>query len=189
MRLAAGTIKGMPTPIGHALGGIAVGYAVGAWRARRDVGKDWLPIPWTGLGCSVLSLATIGVLADIDLLFDIHRGLTHSITAAIVVGLTYGVIQKAGQFNAGITAFFAFGSHVLFDWCGVDTGPPSGVMAFWPVSEDYYQSSYLIFYRVCREYWDPACWQNNVMALGWELLVLIPVTVFAVLAHRRFSGG
>jgi membrane-bound metal-dependent hydrolase YbcI (DUF457 family) len=179
----------MPTPIGHALGGIAVGYAVEAWRAGRSVATDRSHIPWTGVGCSVLSLATIGVLADIDLLFGIHRGLTHSVTATILVGLAYGVIQKAGRLNAGFTAFFAYGSHILFDWCGADTGPPSGVMAFWPVSEDYYQASYVIFYRVCREYWDPACWQNNLMALGWELLVLVPVTAVAVLAHRRFISG
>ncbi|MGE4657641.1 MAG: hypothetical protein AAEI08_01785, partial [Gammaproteobacteria bacterium] len=64
----------MPTPIGHALGGIAVGYAVGAWGAGRSVAKDRSHIPWTGVGCSVLSFVTIGVLADIDLLFDMHRG-------------------------------------------------------------------------------------------------------------------
>ena len=166
-----------------------MGYAVGAWQAGHSVAKDRSHIPWTGVGCSVLSLATIGALADIDLLFDMHRGLTHSVTATMLVGLAYGVIQKTNRLNAGITAFFAYGSHVLFDWCGVDTGPPSGVMAFWPVSEDYYQSSYLIFYRVCREYWEPACWQNNLMALGWELLVILPVTAFAVLAHKRFISG
>ena len=166
-----------------------MGYAVGAWHAGHSVAKDRSHIPWTGVGCSVLSLATIGALADIDLLFDMHRGLTHSVTATMLVGLAYGVIQKTNRLNAGITAFFAYGSHVLFDWCGVDTGPPSGVMAFWPVSDDNYQSSYLIFYRVCREYWDPACWQNNLMALGWELLVILPVTAFAVLAHKRFISG
>lgn len=176
----------MPTPIGHALGGIAVGYVVAAWRGRSSRGTNRLDIPWSGLGCSVMSLSTIAVLPDLDLLFGLHRGMTHSVTAALIIGIGYGLFQRTDRVGVGICAFLSYGSHLVFDWCGVDTGPPSGVMAFWPLSESYYQSSFLIFHRVCREYWDLACWENNVMALGWELTVLVPVTVLAVLLRRRF---
>ena len=176
----------MPTPIGHALGGIAVGYAVAAYRSRSDSVSRAFDIPWTGLGCSVLSLSTIAVLPDLDLLFGLHRGMTHSVTAALIIGIVCGLFQRTDRIGVGICAFLSYGSHLVFDWCGVDTGPPSGVMAFWPLSESYYQSSFLIFHRVCREYWDLACWENNVMALGWELTVLVPVTGIAVFLHRRF---
>ena len=178
----------MPTPIGHALGGIAVGYVVAACRGSSSDDRSQFVIPWTGFGSSVLSLSIIAVLPDIDLLFGLHRGLTHSVTAALIIGVVYGLCQQADRFGVGICAFLAYGSHLVFDWCGVDTGPPSGVMAFWPFSENYYQSSFLIFHRVCREYWDPACWENNVMALGWELAVLVPVTGIAILLHRRLMS-
>ena len=176
----------MPTPIGHALGGIAVGYVVAACRGHSSSRSSQFGIPWTGLGCSVLSLSVIAVLPDIDLLFGVHRGLTHSVTAALIIGVVYGCFQPTDRFGVGTCAFLAYGSHLAFDWCGVDTGPPSGLMAFWPLSENYYQSSILIFHRVCREYWDPACWENNVMALGWELVVLLPVTAIAIVLHKRF---
>ena len=178
----------MPTPIGHALGGIAVGYVVAAYRRRSGSSSRQFGIPWAGLGCSVLSLSTIAVLPDLDLLFGMHRGMTHSVTAALLIGIVYGLFQRTDRFWVGTAAFLAYGSHLVFDWCGVDTGPPSGVMAFWPVSENYYQSSFLIFHRVCRDYWDLACWENNVMALGWELAVLLPVTAIAVVLHRRYRN-
>jgi hypothetical protein len=57
----------MPSPVGHALGGIAAGVRfTGA--SRRAL---WI-------------LAAVGAAADVDLLFGAHRGVSHSIGAAVV---------------------------------------------------------------------------------------------------------
>jgi hypothetical protein len=61
----------MPSPVGHALGGIAAGVRL-TGNSRRAL--------WT--------LAGIGAAADLDLLVGAHRGISHSLGAAVLAGLT-----------------------------------------------------------------------------------------------------
>src|SRR5690349_18228873 len=62
--------EGMPSPVGHALGGIIAGGMVSRSRDR-----------WT-LG----AVAMAGTLADIDFLLPLpHRGPTHSLGAVLLV--------------------------------------------------------------------------------------------------------
>ena len=71
---ARSILIGMPSPIGHALGGIAAGWAIAPVKNARNA----------------VLLAGAGAAADLDLLVGTHRGPTHSLGAAV---LMYFVVQ------------------------------------------------------------------------------------------------
>ena len=175
----------MPTPIGHAVGGVAAGCLVAAvtgycrrYSARGNLSTDKLE------GFSSFqefwALALVGMLADIDLVFGAHRGATHSVGAILVVGVAATLFVKQQKIRVGFVVAAAYASHVIFDWLGSDPGPPFGVMALWPLTHEFYLSDVQVFFRVCREYWLVECWRHNVAAIGRELLILTPVVIIAV---------
>ena len=175
----------MPTPFGHALGGVAVGclVAAAARRGRRHQADDdrsagnprsWGQ--WRGLG----ALALVGVVADIDFVFGVHRGLTHSMGATLVAGVVAAAVVRRGRVVTALVVAAAYASHVVLDWLGADPGTPSGVMALWPLTREFYLSDPQVFLRVCREYWLVECWWHNLAAVGRELLVLVPVVAIVV---------
>src|SRR5262245_8607729 len=129
----------MPTPLGHALGGVIAGWAVRGRccspeslkridRLDRLDRYDWL---W---------LAGLGMFADIDLLFGTHGTCTHSIGAAAIVAICVAAIGAMIPslrpwrlvMITALTAGIAYGSHVLLDWLATDTSPPIGILALWP---------------------------------------------------------
>ena len=194
----------MPTPLGHALGGVAAGCLVlagSALAAERGGGRQLGPVPIARRSprsaCAVgplvssigprraaAGLACLGALADVDLLLGIHNGPTHSVGAALLVGAVAGALAARGRLLVAAVAAGAYGSHVLLDWLGTDPSAPHGVMALWPVTRDFYLSDAHLFLRVCREYWLPACWWHDLRAVGRELVLLAPVTLAALLAAR-----
>lgn len=130
--------------------------------------------------------AVAGMTADLDLILPIaHRGPAHSITAAIlafvftlaVAGWKHSVGRPI-RLAAAVGA--AYLSHVLFDWLGEDSGPPSGLMALWPFSHEYYVSGVDLFARVERRYWLPGFWHENLVSVAKEMVILAPVTVLIV---------
>lgn len=147
----------MPSPVGHALGGIAAG------------------VPITGRSRAALwGLAAIGAAADLDLLAGVHRGISHSVGAAIVVGAVAWLISRSPQW--GLASAAAWGSHVLLDWLGADTWPPIGIPVFWPYSDAYYRSPVSVFPSVSRQYWLGARFLSfNLKALAVEVLILLPL--------------
>jgi hypothetical protein len=74
----------------------------------------------------------------------------------------------------------AFGSHVLLDLLGKDTSVPAGLMVLWPFSPAYYMSGWDLFKEVSRRYWLPSEFIfGNLQALAWEMVLLVPVLLFA----------
>ena len=68
----------MPSPLGHAIAGVAAGWlVVGAPNRLRQ------PHPLK----QVALFAGLGMLPDLDLLFGIHSGPTHSIGASAAIGV------------------------------------------------------------------------------------------------------
>jgi membrane-bound metal-dependent hydrolase YbcI (DUF457 family) len=157
----------MPSPIGHALGGIAVGWGV---TPRRDLAAG-------------ITLSLVAAAPDLDLLFHRHREASHSIGAAIVAGLVAWAITRRPRWGAAVA--LAWGSHVLLDWLGRDTSPPLGIMALWPFSHGYYQARFAIFPQVSRRYRLGEFWIGNLHALGVELLILAPLAALIVWRFRR----
>lgn len=179
----------MPTPIGHAMGGVAAGFLMAAVTGFRLRTHEVSSLP-TGAPKPVSSIggfglfAVVGMLADIDLLFGAHRGATHSVGAILVVWIAAASFVKHRRIWTGCVVSAAYASHVILDWLGSDPSPPFGVMALWPLSREFYLSEVQVFLRVCREYCVVECWNHNVAAIRRELFVLMPVVCGSILVAR-----
>lgn len=151
----------MPSPLGHALGGIAIG---------------WLVAPRLGRGATTagLAYAAMAVAPDLDLLVGSHSTYTHSVGAVGLVFVAAWALSKRPRVAAAIAA--AWASHLLLDWLGSDTSPPIGIMALWPFSHAHYQSGLYVFDAISRRYWLPEqfVWLNLRAALK-EVVILGPV--------------
>lgn len=192
----------MPSPVGHAIAGVAAGWLVrGRPGSRGPLRRD------------LLLFGSLGALPDIDLLFGAHSGPTHGLGAAILIGLLMWLTaatsirrpvhrppgrsserpigrspDRRAVWLASACAG-AYASHTLLDWLGSDTVAPIGIMALWPISRDFYESDLHVFMGVSRSYWDlERFWLANLWTLVRELLILVPV-VLAVAWARRRSGG
>jgi membrane-bound metal-dependent hydrolase YbcI (DUF457 family) len=168
----------MPSPVGHALGGLAAG-----WLAS---GSGKLDRPLT----TAVLIAALGAVPDVDVLVEgTHRLYTHSLVAVALVGLTVALSPARLGFSRARFALVcaaAYGSHLLLDWLGDDRSVPIGIRALWPFTDGYYQSSLLLFPPVERRYWLPGFWTANLRAIGWELAVMtMPVIAAGVVRWRR----
>jgi inner membrane protein len=163
----------VPSPVGHALGGLAAGWFV----AGRT------PSPRRSAVADVVMLAVAGAAADLDLLFTLHRGPTHGLGVAGLVGIVVYLATRRRRLAAAVAA--AYASHTLLDWLGTDTSPPFGIMALWPFSRDYYESGLHVFQAVSRRYWLPEFWTFNLLALVRELAILGPIAAIAAYVRRR----
>ncbi len=89
-----------------------------------------------------------------------------------VVGLALG------RFGFGIPGGVAMGaawaSHVLLDYLGIDTVPPFGEMALWPLSREFFIAPTPLFYDVPRSFTAEAI-RHNLTAVAIEVTVLAPV--------------
>ena len=157
----------MPSPVGHALGGIAAAWLVIPPNARRHHPLHAATV-----------VAAVAVAPDLDLLAHLHRGPSHSVGAVVLAGLVTFVATRDLRWS--LAAAVAWASHVFLDWAGTDTRPPSGVMAFWPVSRAYFQAGLHLFPAVSRRYWLAEFWLYNLKALVVEVCVLGPVAWFVV---------
>ena len=132
--------------------------------------------------------AALGMAADLDLLVGAHSGATHGLGAALIVGATVWVVLRirgvSRVVRTACASAIAYASHTLLDWLGTDSSPPIGIMALWPASREYYESSRHVFMAISRRYWLPEFWTFNFSALVRELLILIPIA-FVVLSVRR----
>lgn len=145
----------MPSPLGHALGGAAIGLLVAPTGAK--------PMK------TAVALGFAACVPDLDLLVGQHSGFTHSLGFAAIAGLTFLIGSR--DWRLGLAALLAYASHVLFDWLGNDTWPPLGVMALWPVSSEFYISPVPVLEPVSRRYWLPGFWAHTFKVGLIELVV------------------
>jgi membrane-bound metal-dependent hydrolase YbcI (DUF457 family) len=154
---------GVPSPIGHLLGGAIVGYAIAP--------------------SAVLLCAIAGATPDVDFLWGRHNQETHSIAAAMAAGLVVLAWKRDARLAAAVT--IAWLSHVLFDWLGSDTTPPLGVKALWPLSSEYYFSNAFLFEAISRRYWLDNFISHNLWAVAREILILGPPLAIVMATRLR----
>ena len=174
----------MPSPIGHALAGIAAGWLVDPAPAAAAMHSDAIR------AAAIFGLAA--VLPDLDLLAGAHSGPTHGIgAAAIAGGLAWWLARQSGtamdRLRFASAVAIAYASHICLDWLGSDSTPPIGVMALWPFSREYYESPVHVFLAISRRYWLTEFWTYNLRALARELAILVPVVVAVGLLRRPRS--
>jgi membrane-bound metal-dependent hydrolase YbcI (DUF457 family) len=174
----------MPSPIGHALGGVAVAWTADLVDGRRSS-------PRFAAIC-----AGVATLPDADLLLrGLHRTGSHSLTAAVVVFIITAVVtgqvtapvpdrarpretRWRPQWRAALVCGAAYGSHLLLDWLGVDNVPPRGIQLLWPFSERWFISDWDIFQQTARQHFLTApIIRLNALAVAQELAILVPVVV------------
>jgi membrane-bound metal-dependent hydrolase YbcI (DUF457 family) len=161
----------MPTPVGHALGGLTA-----AFLANASARQPGLP-PHV-----LLASIAVAIAPDLDILAGQHRSYTHSVGALAAVGLTSWLVlhrrTNASAVSAVLTA--AYGSHLLLDWLGKDTARPAGLTILWPFSSAYFMSGLDLFGEVSRRYWLLNEFiLGNLGAVSWEVVVLLPLLIMA----------
>lgn len=161
----------MPSPVGHALGGLVAAFVVNSF-ARRP--RLTLPI--------LAASAALSVAPDLDLLAFSHRTYTHSIGAVALVGVASWLFLRARHSNAAAAGVLtaAYASHLVLDLLSKDTARPSGLTALWPFTARYYKSGLDLFGEISRRYWLPEEFVlGNLRAASWELAVLAPLLILA----------
>jgi membrane-bound metal-dependent hydrolase YbcI (DUF457 family) len=165
----------MPSPLGHALGGIAAGCLL--------TGRQ---LPATTDHVLALALAAAAMVPDLDLLVGTHRGPSHSIGAACLAGVAGLVVTRQLRFALAIAA--AWMTHPLLDCLGHDTRPPLGAMALWPFSREYYLLPVQPFGAISRRYWLVDSWFQNARAIAIEVALLGPPAALGWWYRKRSRG-
>jgi membrane-bound metal-dependent hydrolase YbcI (DUF457 family) len=161
----------MPSPLGHALAGLTVG-----WLARCRVGRR----AGCASGAIVVACAALAIAPDLDLLWGRHRDATHSIGAAVLVAVAAWLLLRAAGVRSIPTAALlgvAYATHILLDWLGADKGLPLGVPALWPLTDRSFQSGATLFLNVERRYWMADFWPALVKTLSREVFILGPIAL------------
>ena len=161
----------MPSPLGHALGGLLVGLAMVPARAGPRVHD-------------LAICAAAASLPDIDFLWGRHAMETHSMGAALLAG---SIVFIATRRRLALACALAWLSHVVFDWLGSDDYPPLGVMALWPLTDDFYFAHAYVFEAISRQYHAANFWSQNLWAVTKEILLLLPPVGLLAWWRRRES--
>jgi membrane-bound metal-dependent hydrolase YbcI (DUF457 family) len=181
----------MPSPIGHALGGLIVGL-VGTASAGSRRAADRTPAgrgaPLTPVTAAVWC-ATAAMVPDMDFLWGRHNMETHSLGAAALAGVAVLAWTRGNGVRLAWLVAVAWSTHVLFDWLGSDDTPPLGVMALWPVTSNFYFAHAYVFEAISRRTYLPNFWSHNAMAVVRELAILGPLAALAAWRGRASRGG
>jgi membrane-bound metal-dependent hydrolase YbcI (DUF457 family) len=156
----------MPSPIGHALAGVAV-----AWSADLATGRRASPR-------LVATCAALAALPDIDLVWPgAHRTATHSVAAVVLVTIIAAAVTgRVTRWRTASLCGAAYASHLLLDWMGVDNFPPRGIQALWPFSDRWFISEWDVFRQTARQHFLTApIVRQNLLAVAQELAILLPI--------------
>ena len=130
-------------------------------------------------------LAVAACAPDLDFFWGRHGAETHSLGAALMVGLAVLAVTRGREAKLAVMVALAWSSHVLFDWLGSDDTPPLGVMALWPFTDSYYFARAYIFDAISRRYWLPGFVMHNAVAVLKEIAILGPIVAAIVWRRAR----
>ena len=176
----------MPSPLAHALAGLAV-HVVSS-RDRGELADRWR---------AGVTLAA-ALAPDLDLAFKYvdgrnhHNDEMHSIGLALLAAGAAAVFfrwrRRRAPLAAATAVFLAWSSHLVLDFLNVDTNPPIGLLALWPFSQAYWKSPIPLFLDIGRTLtW--ATVRHNAVAGAWECAVLVPLLLACWRYKSRQLGG
>lgn len=176
----------MPSPLAHGLVGLTVHVLASRDRAElRDARR---------IGVTVGA----ALLPDLDLTFRLfdgrnhHDNELHSIGFAVLAAVAGAVVFRLARWPRplalGFVVLLAWTSHLVLDYLNVDTSPPIGLMALWPLSDSHFKSPVPIFMDIGRTLtWTTV--RHDAVAGAWECAVLVPLLVCAWRYKKRRLEG
>ena len=191
----------MALPIAHATAGYLVHRA-----GRGVLAEDRSSL--AGWRRAVVFMV-VGNLPDMDFLAGFvigrpglfHRGVTHTLLAAVVFTIVAGTVARWWCKERFGTAALLFGaaylSHLLLDYCTIDTSPPAGAQFLWPFSSAYFMSPVTMFTEIhidgtsCAGFLRTVLAWPTVLVLARELVLsgIALAAVFGVeLAQSRVAA-
>jgi membrane-bound metal-dependent hydrolase YbcI (DUF457 family) len=186
----------MPSPIGHALAGIAVAWAADLFPGNRA----WRTVPATaswyaraGNGLT-LTCAALAVAPDLDLLFPgAHRSVTHSfvsITAVAIVAMLAATRARLPVSRVAWMCAGAWATHLLLDWLAADPSTPRGIQALWPFNDKRFISEWDVFPGTeRRQIFSAPSIRLNMAALARELAFMLPIVLGLWLVRVKALAG
>jgi len=166
----------MPSPIGHALGGVAVAWGADVLDRRPSSAR------------LVAVAAIVAALPDADLLIPgTHRTGSHSLVAAAVVFIIAAAVTgKVTRWRTATICGAAYASHLLLDWLGADNYPPRGLQLFWPFNGTWYISDLDLFRQTARRHLLAApTIRQNTLAVLQEIAILGPIVAVVWLVRVK----
>src|SRR5690606_23595587 len=154
------------------------------------------PVWWFALAVLLANLPDFDFLPGI-LLADagrFHREASHSLAAAVVVGVVAGLAAagtRAGAWRIGLVSAAFYASHLVLDFFSEDPAAPVGQPVFWPFRAEPVISPWTPFLGVVHdgtglgEFVASVLTGANLVVLAREVVVLGPVLGLAWLAARR----
>jgi membrane-bound metal-dependent hydrolase YbcI (DUF457 family) len=112
---------------------------------------------------------------------ELHRGFTHSLSAAIVVSLGLSCLWRIvpGFWRSALLYFTAYGSHLLIDLCtGRSLGWNNsgyGIPLFWPWHQEFASPLILVF-GVRHKNLSALFSIDNAWSCAYELLIFGAIT-------------
>jgi membrane-bound metal-dependent hydrolase YbcI (DUF457 family) len=182
----------MPSPIGHALSGVAIAWTASLAEPHHATGPTvsdrWLPL-----------YVALAAAPDLDLLVHgAHRTATHSVTAILLVTIVAAAMTgrvtffRASRFGGqarwrvALICGISYGSHLLLDWLAADNYPPRGIQLLWPFSSRWFISDLDLFRQTARqEFLTAPIIRQNAIAVAQECLILLPILALIWWARRR----
>ena len=175
----------MPSPIGHAMAGLAVAWFADLLPSRYRLNRALKSEPFrTPIGGLAIACGILAAVPDADLLLrHCHRMWTHSIGFSIATGSVAAFIARRKRLPAvpvAVICGIASATHVLMDWLGKDTRPPYGIMALWPFTSRFYISGVDLFLELSRRYHLPHEFiLGNLISVAAEIVVMAPILALA----------
>jgi membrane-bound metal-dependent hydrolase YbcI (DUF457 family) len=143
------------------------------------------------LGATLLA----ALLPDLDLAIgpfagrSYHHYFTHSLGFSVLfAGFTYLAMRRLGRVSPRRDALViasGYLSHILLDMLAKDTTPPFGVQLFWPLADAFLISPVTVFSDVWRGSLALLFSLHNWLAMGREILLLVPVVGLLWWLRRR----
>jgi membrane-bound metal-dependent hydrolase YbcI (DUF457 family) len=150
----------------------------------------------------VLAFVLLANLPDFDFLPGwlvgqpnlFHRGASHSLFTALLVGLVIGIGARATGWErflpAATLGFALYASHVLLDLFSVDYSVPRGFEVLWPLSGEHYLTDVGLFMNIehspfMEEFFASLLSEENLKAVVNEVVIFLP----AVLLLWGLRGG
>ena len=173
------TVAAMPSPVGHALAGLAVGVlAAGPRNLVRSLDPPAARRPIDTALLAMLPMAALGVLPDIDLLFGVHSMYTHSLGA--VVARAARRSRRHRRRGAGPLPP-AWPTPATSCWTGWATTRRrrSGSWRSGRSRPRTSSPNLHLFLPISRRYWVQGFLAHNLTAVAREVLCIGPLAFFA----------